>query len=150
MAQGSKNRTPLHNTAGSVMIEVSALASLLCLVALGVFDIGRVLHQYLILTRAVHEGVRTASSTIDLEVDDPNGANNIAVQERINTLLELYVNTNQVGAGGVSTIWSSGFDITTLHDGTTGTVAVTISGVFHGHLIPQLPFQVTGHGPYLY
>lgn len=68
----SQNHPATHEiqaTHGGVLVEFSLLSVTLLLLLVSAFDIGQMLHSYLLLSQACFEGARSASMTVGLSGD---------------------------------------------------------------------------------
>lgn len=78
---------------GNAFTELAIVLPLLLLLIMGTVDLGRILNEYLTITRIAYEGTRYAASVAELEpgqftVAASTPQSHQAVRERIGTLLE--------------------------------------------------------------
>lgn len=151
---------------GAALIELSLVAPLLLTLFLGVMDLGRALHAYIVLSHIAAEGVRSASGLASLEpgsdfeqlyqADATCGTNGPAepwvacprqyrVQARVKGMLDL----QNVGIRNLAV--RSGFNSGTAGDDRR-TVSVRITGEFETFLpfLGSLPLRTEKSGPYLF
>lgn len=60
MATRNRRLRRRHRERGSAITELALLVGLICLIAVGVFEFGRVFHTYLSVVNAAREGARAA------------------------------------------------------------------------------------------
>ena len=60
MSTRSRRRDRRHSERGTAIVELALLVGVICLIAVGVFEFGRVFHTYLSVVNAAREGARSA------------------------------------------------------------------------------------------
>lgn len=70
--QGSNSKGALADERGMAFLEFLIALPFIALLVFSIVDLGRVLNQYLLLTQAVHEGVKLASTVPGLEAGKRN------------------------------------------------------------------------------
>lgn len=160
---------------GVALVECAIITPLIFLLIIGVYDIGRVLVNYLDLTQIAYEGVRIGGTLVDLEpsgvspggpVDYPDltdvnislcplTPNQCFIHQRIKAMFSIYQIDVPAGGDLHDIHIFTGFD-PPLDPANVGPaeslVRVRISARFESYFLPffDLPLGIQLTGPYMY
>ncbi len=153
----SANACPGENRGerGVAILEFSFLLPVLVLFFIGLVDLGRAAHSYLILTEVAREGVRLAAALPNLEQGEFVNVNNDAsvpnqsmVQQRVSQLVSLHQLGNPEIDSEFTALPVGGVAVDPTDDTVRVRVTVPFNGIFP--LFNGLEMSVEATGPFLY
>jgi len=111
---------------GASLVETALVMGILILLAIGVGDLGRAFHGYIVITNAAREGARYASHF----PADQDGIENVTIQEALGSQVQLAADNIEIlglgGAGGAPIRVTVTYSLTTILGGAIGMPDLTL------------------------